>query len=249
MASAIDPTKPVDGVPSVKVNLRNNLEAAKTEIEALQAGKSDLGHQHVLGDLTNAGALAAKNVVATGDIAAGAVTANELANGAATTVKLADGAVTTVKLPDGAVTQAKLAAHAVGAAQLQDGIPISMQDQQLTRPELKDFSETSTTPMVSAGALTLDLELGNVFEVTLSQNVTTLALANPPASGRAGTCTLILKQDATGGRTLAWPTSVRWAGGLPPLVTLAANAVDIYAFITRDGGTTWYGFPGGQDFS
>ncbi len=36
MASAIDPTKPLDGVPAVKSDLRNNLQAAKDEIEALQ---------------------------------------------------------------------------------------------------------------------------------------------------------------------------------------------------------------------
>ena len=203
MASSIDPTKPTDGVPSVKLDLRNNLQAAKTEIEALQTGKADLGHQHVIADLTDAGALAAKDLVDAGDIAAGAL----------------------------------------------DSVPIDMQDQQLTRPELKDFSETSTSPAVSAGSLTLDLETGNVFEVTLSEDVTTLSLANPPAAGRAGSCALILKQDATGGRMLAWPSSVRWAGGSPPLVTPAAAAIDVYGFVTRDGGATWYGFPGGQDFS
>ena len=191
------------GSPSVKLDLRNNLQAAKTEIEAWQAGKADLAHQHVLGDLTDAGALAAKDIVEAGDIAAGAV----------------------------------------------DGIPVDMQDQLLTRPQLKDVSETSTTPAVSAGVLTLDLETGNVFEVTLTEDVTTLTFAHPPAAGRAGACTLILRQDATGGRTLAWPSSVIWAGGTPPLVTLAANAVDIYAFITRDGGTMWYGFTGGRGFS
>ncbi len=63
MTSSIDPTKPTDGVPSVKLDLRNNLQAAKTEIEALQAGKADLGHQHLIGDLTDVGALAAKDVV------------------------------------------------------------------------------------------------------------------------------------------------------------------------------------------
>jgi hypothetical protein len=202
MASSIDPTKPTDGVPSVKLDLRNNLQAAKTEIEALQAGKADLGHQHLLGDITDAGALAAKDVVDAGDIAAGAL----------------------------------------------DGMPIDMQDQQLTRPELKDFSETSTTPAVSAGALTLDLETGNVFEVTLNEDVTTLALANPPAAGRAGSCTLILRQDATGGRTLAWPGSIRWPAGNPPAISVAANAADVFAFVTTDGGTTWYGFLGGKDF-
>ena len=36
MASAIDPTKPVDGVAADKADLRANLLAAKTEIEALQ---------------------------------------------------------------------------------------------------------------------------------------------------------------------------------------------------------------------
>jgi hypothetical protein len=36
MASAIDPTKPADGTPAVKSDLRANLQAAKTEIEALQ---------------------------------------------------------------------------------------------------------------------------------------------------------------------------------------------------------------------
>jgi hypothetical protein len=152
-------------------------------------------------------------------------------------------AVATAKLANAAVTQAKLAAGAI------NGIAIDLQDQLLTRPELKDFAETSTTPAVSANTLTLDLQTGNVFEVTLTQNVTSLILANPPAAGRAGTCTLILRQDATGGRTLAWPASVRWALGTPPVVTPHASAIDMYAFVTRDGGTSWYGFPGGQDFS
>jgi hypothetical protein len=124
-----------------------------------------------------------------------------------------------------------------------------MQDQLLTRPRLKDYSEASATPVVSAGTLTLDLESGSVFDVVLTDDVTSLVLANPPAAGSAGSATLILRQDATGGRTLAWPSSIRWAGGTPPLVTPAANGVDMYAFISRDGGVTWFGFPGGQDFS
>jgi hypothetical protein len=68
-------------------------------------------------------------------------------------------------------------------------------------------------------------------------------LASPPAAGRAGSATLILRQNATGGR------SALWSGGTAPLVTPAANAVDIYAFIARSGGASWFGFPGGQDFS
>jgi hypothetical protein len=124
-----------------------------------------------------------------------------------------------------------------------------MQDAVLDSPELRDYAETSPTPTISSGTLTLDLESGNVFEVVLTQNVTSLILLHPPAAGRAGSCSLILRQDATGGRTFIWPQSTKWAGGATPAITSAANTVDIYALVTRDGGTTWYGFAGGKDFS
>ena len=77
--------------------------------------------------------------------------------------------------------------------------------------------------------------------------MSTLTFANPPAAGRAGSCTLILKQDATGSWTLAWPSSVLWPAASAPTISATANAVDVFAFVTRDGGVTWYGFPGGRD--
>jgi hypothetical protein len=249
MTSAIDPTKPTDGVPSVKLDLRNNLQAARTEIEALQAGKADVGHQHVLGDLTDAGALAAKDVVEAGDIAAGAIGMAQLADAAVGEAKLADAAVTAAKLADAAVSQAKLAADAVGAAQLQDGIPIAMQGALLSGAELRDYSETSPAATISAGALTLDLATGSLFDVVLTDHVTSLSLTHPPAAGQAAAMTLILRQDATGGRTVTWPATIKWPGGAPPAVTSFADAVDVLSFVTRDAGATWYGFPGGQDFS
>lgn len=170
MVSAIDPTKPADGVPAIKADLRANLLAAKREIEVLQDAK--IGH----------------------------------------------------------------------------GEPIDMQHQQLTRAQLTGVCEASPTVTVSAGALTLDLETGSVFEVTLTENVVSLILANPPAAGFAGSLCLILKQDGTGGRTLAWPSSIRWAHGVRPTVSADKNAVDFFAFVTRDAGATWYGFLCGRNF-
>jgi hypothetical protein len=216
-------------------------------------------HQHTLADVTDAGTLAALDLVGVGEIApnavnggkiaAGAVGTDKLAEQAVTATKLASNAVTEAKIASAAVTEAKIADGAVGASKLQPGIPIDMQDAVLTAPELRDYSETSPSPAILAGTLILDLETGNVFQVTLTQNVTSLILAHPPAANRAGSCSLIVRQDGTGGRSLAWNGAIKWPGGTPPAVTSAANAVDVYSLVTRDGGVTWYGFLGGQDFS
>lgn len=226
-------------------------------------------HQHSLADVTDSGALAGldtvgtdeiePNAVTSGKILAGAVTTaklddqavetSKLAEGAVSSNKIADGAVITAKLADDGVTQAKIANGAVGANQMQPGIPITMQGALLSGPELRDYSETSPVSSVTSGTVILNLEEGSIFEVTLTENIGTLILANPPAAERAGSCSLILKQDGAGGRTVVWPPSVKWAGGTPPTITSAADAIDVFALITRDGGVTWYGFPGGQDFS
>jgi len=122
-------------------------------------------------------------------------------------------------------------------------------DQDVIRPKLLDYSEEQTTPASSSGVLTTDIENGNVFEVTLTENVTTWTISNPPATGDAGSFTLILKQDGTGGFTFAFPASIDWAGGVAPTLSTAANAVDVLVFTTTDAGTRIYGFPAGLDMS
>lgn len=114
-------------------------------------------------------------------------------------------------------------------------------DQVIGRPELKDYSETISTVSSSSGSLTLDIENGNVFDVTLTENITTLTINNPPVSGKACYITLILKQDATGGRTVTFPASVNWSGGTAPTLSTDPNAVDVLKLLTTDGGTSWYG--------
>lgn len=117
-------------------------------------------------------------------------------------------------------------------------------DQVVSRPEIKDYSETCSTPSSSAGALDIDLESGNVAEVTLTEN-TTVTFSNPPATGIAGSLTLILHQDATGSRTVTWPASVKWAEGTAPTLSTSASAIDVLTFVTTDAGTNWYGFLSG----
>jgi hypothetical protein len=116
---------------------------------------------------------------------------------------------------------------------------VNFQDNIAQRPELKDYAETSVAAN-SSTAYTVDLTTGNVFEITLTGDCV-FTFSNPPASGKAGSFTLILAQDGTGSRTTTWPASVKWAGGTAPTLSTAASSVDLLAFTTRDAGTTWYG--------
>lgn len=120
-------------------------------------------------------------------------------------------------------------------------------DQLVTRPEIRDYAETVDVDN-SGTAYTIDLENGNVHEVTLTGNCT-FTFSNPPATGKAGSFTLILKQDGTGSRTTTWPASVDWTGGNAPVLSSGASEVDVLTFLTTDGGTTWYGMVAGLNFS
>ncbi len=115
--------------------------------------------------------------------------------------------------------------------------------QTLEDTTFQNYAETCVTPSSSSGALDLDLEEGNVFSVELTEDVTDLTFSNPPVSGLAGSCTLIA---TTGGYSITWPDSVLWADGTAPD---QSTTVDIYTFITVDGGATWYGMSAGSAFA
>lgn len=113
----------------------------------------------------------------------------------------------------------------------------------------KSYNETYATASSSAGALTINCETGNVFQVTLTEDVTSTSFANPPASGTAYGFTLRVVQDSTA-RAITWPAAVKWrSGGFAPALSQAAGAIDVFMFFTTDAGANWYGFTAGQDFS
>jgi hypothetical protein len=92
-----------------------------------------------------------------------------------------------------------------------------------------------------------DVGVATVHTATLDSNAA-LTFAAPPSATAVWAFTLVLAQDATGGRTVTWPGSVKWAGGLPPTLTVGGSKIDVFSFFTSDGGTTWFGFISGQDF-
>ena len=109
---------------------------------------------------------------------------------------------------------------------------------------LKTLTLQETYVANSTGATTtLDLSTGTSFSVTLSEN-TTFAFTLPTLpSDTAFSFTLFITQPSSA-KTIAWPSSVDWAGGSAPAAP-ENSEVNAYGFYTRDGGTTYYGFLGG----
>lgn len=50
-----------------------------------------------------------------------------------------------------------------------------------------------------------------------------------------------LRQGATGGHAITLPSGVRWPGGVTPVPSTVANAINVFTFTSLDGGTTWAG--------
>ena len=104
--------------------------------------------------------------------------------------------------------------------------------------------EESTTITSSSGTATLNMRDGTNFVHDLTENVT-YTFSNPAASGKTTSFSLKVIQDATA-RTITWPASVDWAAATAPTLTADADGVDVFVFMTHDGGTAWYGFTAGQ---
>jgi plastocyanin len=107
----------------------------------------------------------------------------------------------------------------------------------ITLRAAKDFIVACTT---TTTANTVDLSNSNYFRHVLTGS-TAFTFANAPASGTGQLISMLVIQDEVGGRTPSWTNTVYWAGGTIPPATTAANARDLWTFITYDGGTTFWG--------
>lgn len=81
--------------------------------------------------------------------------------------------------------------------------------------------------LTDGATITPDFAAGNNFSVTIGGNRT---LANPSnlVAGQSGI--IVITQDVTGSRTLAYGSYWKFASGTAPTLTTAANAVDVLAY-------------------
>jgi len=85
----------------------------------------------------------------------------------------------------------------------------------------------SITALTDGATITPNMNNANNFSVTLGGNRT---LANPTnlTAGQSGV--IVITQDGTGSRTLAYGSYFKFPGGTAPTLTTTASAVDVLAY-------------------
>lgn len=107
------------------------------------------------------------------------------------------------------------------------------------------YTEETVTANTST-AYTIDLANGTVQILTLTGN----CVFTFPTVAAGKSFLMVLKQDATGSRTVTWPSAtnpVKWPAGTAPTITSTASKSDLYGF-TSDG-TNWIGRTIGQNYT
>jgi hypothetical protein len=101
------------------------------------------------------------------------------------------------------------------------------------------LSNAVTAISSSSGVLNIDCSLGDYFTITLTENITSITFSNLPAAGSARTITVRITQHASAAKTVTFPSSMKWAGGTPGVVSTGLSAIDVLAMTTFDQGTRW----------
>lgn len=82
--------------------------------------------------------------------------------------------------------------------------------------------------LTDAASIAWDVRYNTHAQVTLGGSRT---LANPTAAEAGGLYRLLVRQDGTGGHTLAFGSEYAFAGGSAPTVSGSAGAVDALSFV------------------
>jgi hypothetical protein len=103
------------------------------------------------------------------------------------------------------------------------------------------YTGQTNNPIYTAGTVTSthipNWDNSNIQHVILSAATTNISGGTNFTNGAV--YTMLLKQNASGSRTVNWGSEYKWQSGIAPVLTSIANAVDILTFISD--GTNLYG--------
>lgn len=110
----------------------------------------------------------------------------------------------------------------------------------LTNPTVTNYVETLFAANTGT-AITVNLANGTVQDLTLTGNAT----ITMPTAVAGKSFIIMLRQDATGSRSVTWSTVV-WPSATAPTITGTASKMDMYSFFSN--GTVWYGVTVSQNY-
>jgi hypothetical protein len=106
------------------------------------------------------------------------------------------------------------------------------------------YTEEVNTATISSTPYTISLTGGSIQNLTLPASNVSLTF---PTSTSGKSFLLVLRQGATGGGTVTWPATVKWAGDITPTLSGVASKADIFSFTCI--GSNWAGVNTGQIYS
>jgi hypothetical protein len=87
----------------------------------------------------------------------------------------------------------------------------------------------------SSSSISLNLELSNNFNHTLTEN-TTLSAPSNPSPGQSGV--IHLTQHASSPKTLGYNAFWKFSGGSIPTLTTTNSAIDVLSYVVNPSGTS-----------
>jgi hypothetical protein len=233
----------------VNADVSNSAAIAYSKLASLTSGNIILGNASgvptvtaVTGDVTisNTGVTAiATGVIVDADVnASAAIAFSKLANVSATDRLLGRSTAGAGAIEEVTCTAAgrALIDDADAAAQrttlgLAIGTDVQAYDADTAKTDVvQSFTAAqrgAITGLTDGATITPDFAVANNFSVTLGGNRT---LANPSNATAGQSGVIVITQDGTGGRTLAYGSNWKFAGGTDPTLTTAANAVDVLTY-------------------
>ena len=106
----------------------------------------------------------------------------------------------------------------------------------------------SPSPTPGTNDYTYDLSLANSFKLTLTQDSDIIFSNVPSSATETMIWTLTIQQIASGAaKSVVYPTTVHWPGGLKPNLSATNGAIDQFVFMKTGSSSNIYGFTVGQD--